>query len=62
MTKRRPVPLPSSDYGSADEETNRLFRQRGGTLPGTKIGIPGRNDSPQNGSGRWEPGPIPRRK
>ena len=59
---RTPVPIPDNAYGSADEETNRLFRERGGTLPGTKVGIPGRNDSPQDGSGRWEPGPIPRKK
>lgn len=56
-----PTPLPSTDYGSADEETNRIFRKKQGTLPGTKIGIPGRNDSPQDSSGKWEPGPIKRR-
>lgn len=55
---RPPVPIPSSAYGSADEETNRLFRKRAGTLPGTRVGIPGRSDSPQNQQGKWTPGPI----
>jgi hypothetical protein len=58
----RPSPIPSSDYGSPDEETNRRFREREGTLPGTRVGIPGRSDSPQDKDGRWVPGPIPRKK
>ena len=58
MADRRSVPIPSSAYGSADEETNRVFRKRAGTLPGTRIGIPGRSDSPQDKSGKWQPGPI----
>ncbi len=58
----RPVPIPSSAYGSPDEETNRAFRKREGTLPGTRIGIPGRSDSPQNKQGKWIAGPIRKRK
>lgn len=59
---RPPVPLPSTDYGSADEETNRIFRKyRQGTLPGTRVGIPGRSDSPQDKSGKWQPGPSARK-
>jgi hypothetical protein len=54
---RPPAPIPSSAYGSADEETNRIFRKRAGTLPGTRIGIPGRSDSSQDKSGKWKPGP-----
>jgi len=56
----RPVPLPSTDYGSPDEETNRVFRRKQGTLPGTRVGIPGRSDSPQRSDGSWRPGPIKR--
>jgi hypothetical protein len=58
----RPSPIPSSSYGSADEETNRVFRKREGTLPGTRVGIPGRSDSSQDSDGRWVPGPITRKK
>ncbi len=57
-----PVPIPSSAYGSPDEESNRVFRKREGTLPGTRIGIPGRSDSPQSKTGKWQPGPIRRKK
>lgn len=57
-----PTPVPNSDYGSADEETNRIFRRKQGTLPGTKVGIPGRSDSPQTSTGTWQPGPIPQRR
>jgi hypothetical protein len=57
----RPVPLPSTDYGSPDEESNRVFRRREGTLPGTRVGIPGRSDSPQDRRGNWVPGPIRRK-
>jgi hypothetical protein len=59
---RHRAPLPSTDYGSADEETNRIFRRRQGTLPGTKIGIPGRSDSSQDSTGRWQPWLPPRRR
>lgn len=59
---RPPAPLPSCSYGNADEETNRIFRKRAGTLPGTRIGIPGRSDSPQSKTGRWLPGPIDKRR
>jgi hypothetical protein len=58
---RPPAPIPSSAYGSADEETNRIFRKRAGTLPGTRLGIPGRSDSPQRRDGSWRPGPIPQK-
>lgn len=54
--------MPSNSYGSADEETNRIFRKRAGTLRGTRVGIPGRNDSPQDSSGRWIPGPTDSKK
>ena len=50
--------MPNNAYGSADEETNRVFRKRQGTLPGTRIGIPGRSDSPQDRYGSWREGPI----
>jgi hypothetical protein len=49
-----PAPIPSSAYGSADEETNRVFRKKQGTLPGTRIGIPGRSDSSQSKDGKWK--------
>jgi len=55
---RPPAPMPNNAYGSADEETNRVFRKRQGTLPGTRIGIPGRSDSPQDRYGSWREGPI----
>jgi len=58
----RPVPIPSSAYGSADEETNRAFRKREGTLPGTRIGIPGRSDSSQDKTGKWVEGPIKKKR
>jgi hypothetical protein len=61
-TRGGPVPIPSSAYGSADEESNRVYRRREGTLPGTRIGIPGRSDSPQDRNGKWEPGPIRRKR
>jgi hypothetical protein len=61
-TRGGPVPIPSSAYGSADEESNRVYRRREGTLPGTRIGIPGRTDSPQDRNGKWEPGPIRRKR
>lgn len=56
----KPVPVPSSAYGSADEESNRVFRKRQGTLPGTRVGLPGRSDSPQSKTGKWKSGPIKR--
>ena len=59
---RPPAPTPSNAYGSADEETNRVFRQRQGTRPGTRVGIPGRSDSPQRRDGTWQPGPITRKR
>ena len=49
--RTRIAPLPSADYGSPDEETNRIFRRRYGTLPGTRVGIPGSSDSPQAAPG-----------
>lgn len=49
-----PTPIPSSDYGSPNEETNRLFREKQGTRPGTRVGIPGRTDSPQDKTGKWK--------
>lgn len=58
MKRDRPVPIPSNAYGSADEETNRIYRRRQGTLPGTRVGIPGRSDSSQDRDGQWQPGPI----
>lgn len=59
MPRRRPaIPLPSNTYGSPDEETNRVFRIPYGTLLGTRIGIPGRSDSPQDAGGKWQPGPL----
>lgn len=58
---RPPAPIPANSYGSPDEETNRIFRKRAGTLPGTRVGIPGRSDSPQDKDGRWQPGPFKRR-
>jgi hypothetical protein len=60
MAERRRTPLPSTDYGSADEETNRLFRKLGKTREGTRIGIPGRSDSSQNSTGKWQPWRPPR--
>jgi hypothetical protein len=57
-TRGGPVPIPSSAYGSADEESNRVYRRREGTLPSTRIGIPGRSDSPQRRDGSWRPGPT----
>ena len=57
-----PAPIPSSSYGSADEETNRVFRKRQGTREGTRVGLPGRSDSPQNRDGKWEPGPIKQKR
>lgn len=56
----RPSPIPSSAYGSADEESNRVFRRREGTLPGTRIGIPGRSDSSESADGKWRSGPYKR--
>jgi hypothetical protein len=58
----KPVPIPSSSYGSADEESNRVFRKRQGTLPGTRVGLPGRSDSSQDRRGNWVPGPIRKKK
>jgi hypothetical protein len=54
----RPVPIPDNSYGGPSEETNRRFRKEQGTLPGTRVGIPGRSDSSQDSSGKWHPGPI----
>ena len=62
MPSRRRVPLPSTSYGSADEETNRLFRQLGKTRPGTRIAIPGRSDSSQDSLGKWQPWLPPQRR
>lgn len=56
-----PTPVPSTDYGSPDEETNRTFRQRQGTIRDTRIGIPGRSDSSQDRNGKWHPGPERKR-
>lgn len=50
-----PTPIPGNAYGSPEEESQRLFRKLRGTLPGTRIGIPGRSDSPQNKDGKWKP-------
>lgn len=56
-----PTPVPSSDYGSPDEETNRMFRRKQGTIKGTRVGLPGRDDSSQNSNGKWYPGPERKR-
>lgn len=33
------TPIPDSAYGSADEESQRVFRITRGTRPGTRLGV-----------------------